>query len=280
MGVTRWKKLLRQFAGDAHRELKITLTRPVLPDKWAFIVGSYNSGTELLLKLLGTHPDVSSLPVEGVFLTEEIQEGYEIGLSRMWVLREDFFRMDETSTGPDIERLKREWQIRLDRRKPVFVEKTPSNAARTRWLQKHFHNAHFIALVRNGYAVAEGIRRKGEPRHLPDGWPIDLCARQWARSYEILLEDAEHLDNVLWVKYEDLAEDTERELERIADFLQLKRGVDAFAWDREWKVHEREAPIRNMNAGSMGRLSASDIATINEEAGEMLRYFGYEVIGN
>ena len=277
MPTTRGKSTLREIAGTLHRELRITLTRRTVPDRWVFIVGCYNSGTELLMHLLGSHPQVSSLPVEGQFLTDQFKSDYEYGLPRMWVMREDLFRLTEEHIGPDPERLEREWLMRLDRSKRVFVEKSPPNAARTRWLQEHFPNAHFIALVRNGYAVAEGIRRKAEPFHLREGWPIHLCARQWARSNQILVEDAEHLDHVLWVTYEDLVEETAREVHRIADFLGIERP-DRFRTDREWAVHEREEPIRNMNPESIERLSVMDIVQVNEEAEAWLRHFDYPVI--
>lgn len=280
MAGTRWRELLVHGLRVAHRELKLTFTPLTAPEKWVFIVGCYNSGTELLMNVLGTHPRISSLPVEGQFLTDQFESDYELGLPRMWVLREDFFRLTEADEGPDLVRLKKEWLMRLDRSRPVFVEKSPANSARTRWLQANFENAHFVAIVRNGYAVAEGIRRKSEPRHRQDGWPLELCARQWARSNEILLEDAPHLDNLLWTRYEDLADDPERELTRILDFLGLEArgsgvGIDL---DRPWDIHEREEPIRNMNDGSIGRLSEEDIEIITREARPMLEHFGYPVL--
>lgn len=277
MSSTRWRQKLRHCLGTLHRELRITLTPPTVPERWVFIVGCYNSGTELLMHLLGTHPDISSLPQEGQFLSDELVCDYELGLPRMWILREDLFRLTEQDEGPDADRIRREWLMRLDRDKSVFVEKSPPNTARTRWLQHHFENATFLVLVRNGYAVAEGIRRKAEPRHRKDGWPIDLCARQWARSYEVLLEDAEHLDRVHWVRYEDFVEAPEERTREILDFLGIDDGGDGIDPDGPWSVHEREEPIRNMNPESFSRLSDEDVRAISREAGPMLREMGYEV---
>lgn len=273
----RWPALVRELAGVLHREIKIALTPLVKPQKWVFVVGCYNSGTELLSHLLGSHPAIAALPNEGQFLTDQFRADYELGLPRMWALREELFRLTETDAGPDPVRLKKEWLLRLDRSRPIFLEKSPPNAARTRWLQHHFENAHFICIVRNGHAVAEGIRRKAEPVHLSAGWSIDLCARQWRRSYEILLEDAPHLRHCLWLRYEDLAADPVAEIGRVTDFLGIQ-SMATPAHDQSWAVHEKNEPIRDMNAESLARLSTAERAIITREAEPMLLRFGYELL--
>lgn len=277
MKGTRWNAAFAKCASALRREMTITLTPVVEPQCWAFIVGCYNSGTELLVKLLGSHPDVARLPDEGQFLTDQLPQPHAEGLPRMWVLREDLFRLTEEDVGPDVIRLKKEWISRLDRSRPVFLEKSPPNAARTRWLQRHFTNARFIAIVRNGYAVAEGIRRKARLTHCPEGWPLELCARQWARHHEVLLEDAPSLDYLQWIRYEDLTEDPGTVLEQILKFLCVDDGGEtAIDRARSWSVHERSEPIRNMNAESIGRLSQEEIEIVTRVAGPMIEHFGYE----
>jgi hypothetical protein len=274
----RWPAALREAVGLLHRELRLALTPVVVPEKWVFVVGCYNSGTELLMHFLGSHPAIASLPTEGQFLTDQFVTDYEVGLPRMWTQREELFRLNEQDEGPDPVRLKKEWLLRLDRSRRLFLEKSPPNAARTRWLQRNFENAHFICLVRNGYAVAEGIRRKAEPRHLQEGWPLELCARQWNRSNEVLLEDSAHLAHHIWVRYEDLAGSPETEARRICDFLGIDHG-GLPGGDRRWAVHEKNEPIRNMNAESIERLSDQELQVITREAESMLLHFGYEVLG-
>lgn len=274
MKGTRWRNLIDRTLRDIHREVRISLTPLTDPESWVFVVGCYNSGTELLMKVLGTHPSISSLPTEGQFLTDQLPKDYELGLPRMWALREELFRLREDDSGPDPVRLKREWLMRLDRTRPVFVEKSPPNAARTRWLQAHFPKARFICMVRDGYAVAEGIRRKAEPTHLRNGWPIELCARQWNRSNEILLEDAAALREAIWVRYEDLTSDPQQEFQRILDFIGV--DVERLPHDRSWSVHERNEGIRNMNAHNLASLSLDDVRIIAREAHAMLSHFGYE----
>jgi hypothetical protein len=278
MQGTRIRAVLRESTGNLWRELKIAFTPVPKPKKWVFIVGCYNSGTTLLAELMGRHPDISAMPTEGHFVTDQFVKDFDIGLPRMWVDREDLFRLTESDSGPDVIRIKKEWGMRLDLSKPVLLEKSPPNSARTRWLQKHFENAHFIGLVRNGYAVAEGISRKGNPKHIKDGWPIDRSARQWARGNEVLDQDSEYLKHFTWVKYEDLTGNPQSALDQLAEFLGLQ-PFPALPEDEAFRIHERKDSVKDLNAVSIEKLTAEQIDTINAIAGDCLERFGYERLG-
>lgn len=168
--------------------------------------------------------------------------------------------------------------MRLRRRHaPVIVEKTPANMARTRWLQANFRHACFVGVIRDPYAVAAGIRKKAEPRHLASGWPIEMCAHQWARSNLVLEEDVQHLERFLWVRYEDFVEAPSQTLTAILDLVGLPAS-SAFEERQSWKVHERNEPIRNLNAASISELSQDDIRRINATIGDTIRHFGYELL--
>jgi hypothetical protein len=231
----------------------------------------------LLAQVLGEHPSISALPTEGHFLTDQFVKDYEVGLPRMWAKREELFRLTENDNGPDPIRIKKEWAMRLDTSKPVLLEKSPPNTPRTRWLQKHFDNAYFIALVRNAYAVAEGIARKGDPKHLRGGWSVEDGALQWHRSNELLLEDEPYLRHMCWIRYEDLTERTEETLHAVTDFLEL-RPFSEFRATKSWRIHERDEPVQNMNALSISRLTPGPIARINAQCAPMLEQFGYRLL--
>jgi hypothetical protein len=277
MKGTRFRPIFRECLGRLNREIRIAIT-PLPTDKtWIFLVGCYNSGTTLLAELLGQHPSISALPAEGQFLTDQFVKDYEIGLPRMWCGREDIFRLTEDDKGPDPLRLKKEWGMRLDLGKPVLLEKSPSNTAKMRWLQKHFENAHFIGIVRNGYAVAEGISRKAEPHHLAEGWPIEKSAWQWRRSNETMQQDAAYLNKFMLITYEDLTMNTAGTLDRITGFVGIP-NFEKFESGRSWRIHEREEQVRNMNQESIKRLARNQIDIINHVAGDMLGTFGYELL--
>ena len=275
MSGTRFRQVIREALGNIHREVKIAITPVPQPQKWVFLVGCYNSGTTLLAELLGQHPQISALHTEGHFITDQFIKDYDIGLPRMWVGREDIFCLPEDDTSVDVVRLKKEWGMRMDLSKPVLLEKSPPNSARTLWLQKNFDNAYFIGIMRNGYAVAEGISRKGDPQHIRGGWPIADSAYQWARGNEILASDAKKLNNFTWVNYEDFSSDTGNALNKIASFLELDPFV-GFDKAKDFSIHERKQSVRDLNLESIKRLSPEDIAIINDVAGNALDEFGYE----
>ncbi|WP_405223860.1 sulfotransferase family protein [Lentisalinibacter sediminis] len=278
MNTSYLRRTIRESLSDIVRECRILATPPPRPSLcWLFLVGCYNSGTTLLAQMLARHPDIASFPTEGHFITNQFVKDFDVGLPRMWSRGEHLFRLTEQDEGPDAQRIKKEWGMRLDRRKPVFLEKSPPNTARTRWLQSYFAPARFVAIVRNGYAVAEGIRRKADPHHLPASWPIEDCARQWVRSNEMLQKDSSYLDHLLWVSYESLAESPKDVLNNIARFAGLE-DFPTFNTDDALVVHERKQPIADLNNESIERLSAQDIATINRIAGPTLEKFGYEIL--
>lgn len=260
--------------GNLHREWKIALTPIPKNKKWVFLVGCYNSGTTLLAELLGQHPSISALPTEGHFITDQFIKDYDIGLPRMWVEREDLFRLTDNDEGPDVVRLQKEWIMRINRTKPVFLEKSPPNSAKTRWLQKHFENAYFVGLIRDAYAVSEGITRKADPKHLKNSWPIEMSAYQWKRSNEVLLQDSEYLKRFIWVKYEELTLDIVGTLNKITDFIGIE-PYEKFENDKIWSIHERNEQVRNMNPESIKKLTREQIDKINIVAGDMIEQFGY-----
>ncbi|MDB4528358.1 sulfotransferase [Pseudomonadales bacterium] len=275
MAVTRWKPILKECISSIHRELRITFTPAPKPEKWVFVVGCYNSGTTLLAEILGSHPMISALPSEGQYLTDQLPSDHEIGLSRMWVEREDIYRLaPDNIEDADPERIKYEWGMRLDRNKPIFLEKTPANAARMPWLEKHFENAHFVGIVRNGYAVTAGISHKAKPIHRKSGWPIEMAAQQWMRSNEVMFDDAKKVNNFYWLKYEDFANDPNGELEKITDFITPGHSFN-IDLSKGWAIHEKMEPISNMNSQSIAKLSDEEIQKIRSICASTLDQFGY-----
>jgi hypothetical protein len=241
------------------------------PDKWVFIVGCYNSGTTLLHKLLAAHPDIGSMANEGQFYTDQLVLPRSVGLYRLWAIKPEQFYLDENSqTDINVNSLKRQWGAQFnDPTRLVLLEKSPTNAARTRWLQKQFENAHFIGIVRNGYAVAEGIHRKGHH-------PLDVAAKQWACSNEIMLRDFELLNNQLLIRYEDLVTSPNQTFQKMLAFLGLsKYGLENIV-EHNWSIHKEVSPIIDMNHRSLTALSKSERDIIRLTAGDMLSRLGYD----
>ena len=275
-----WNRLclLRSF-----RQVTRPFVSPLDPDRWIFIIGCYNSGTTLLQRMLWRHPQIASMAGEGFRYTDVLEWPESYGWTRMWHRCAEEIRIEPGARSRDLaERVKKDWALLLGADAENVLEKSVPNAARVPFLREHFRPAYFVYLVRNGYAVAEGIRRKARPGEwgnetYPDRYPMELCARQWVESDRIVSRDAPDEDRLLTVYYEDLTEDPTRELRRIASWLGLG-NLEMDPDRRQWHIHGRREPVRNMNPESFRRLDEQEIEVITDVAGECLEKHGYRQI--
>jgi len=262
------------------QKLLLPFARELTPDRWIFILGCYNSGTSLLAKILSSHRLIGGLPDEGMYFTDVLPYPEQFGWPRMWIRCVDKLYLDHaTIHDKTVSRIKRQWSLAYPKGSQNLVEKTPSNVLRMKFLQTHFEPAYFVAVVRNGYAVSEGIRRRAQPgrfgnQHYKDSYPLELCAEQWRASDEVITKERSGLNSFLQVRYEDLTEKPEQVLAQITEFLGLD-PLPASILRRAWFVKDRMEPIRNMNAGSLARLSEGEFEIVENIAREPLRKYGY-----
>ena len=250
--------------------------------RWVFITGCYNSGTTLLDQILATHPQISGLPDEGVMLTDQLVRPEDFGWRRMWAECETEMETSSRNVNKDPKIIQRQWSHFYDLEKPLLLEKSISNMPRLKFFHENFNQTFFIHIVRNGYAVAEGIYRKakimeGNPYYGREHYPLSLCAKQWVRSLEVFQEVKDSLNNVIEVKYEELTEDPRRVIGDILKTLDLEMFPEDY-FQKSFSVHEKESTITNMNYLSFKRLSQDQIKTINTVAGEYLKRYSYQII--
>lgn len=254
--------------------------RDLYPERWIFIMGCYNSGTSLLADILSYHPEIGGLPNEGQYFTDQLPIAGQFGWPRMWVRCLEKVRLEPGELDDAaIRRIKRQWSIYYPRDASNLVEKSIANATRMPFLQAHFQPAYFIVITRNGYAVAEGIRRRVVPgrwgnRDYPDQYPIALCAEQWRASDEVIDKDRPVLQRIIDLTYEELTADPGATLRVVTDFL----GIDPLPeslFEESWRVRDKDEPIRNMNERSFERLSEADLDDIEAVAGDRLAQHGY-----
>ena len=250
--------------------------------KWIFIVGCYNSGTTLLDQILSSHPKISGLPDEGVMLTDQLPRPEDFNWRRMWWKCEEELKGAFSNNTMSAKIIRNHWSHFYELEKPFLLEKSISNTCRLPFFYKNFQPAYFIHIIRNGYAVAEGIQRKAKimeknPMRAKDKYPIEDCAMQWVRSLQKVEEEKTHLSNYLEIKYEDFTADPTVATNKIYDFLGLERVNEQF-FATSYKVHEKESAITNMNTNSLRRLSKEDILIINEVAGDYFKKYNYEIL--
>lgn len=258
------------------------LGKELSPARWVFIVGCYNSGTTLLDSILQRHPEITGLDDEGVMLTNQLNRPEDYGWTRMWAECSDKIALDDQAEQElKAQKIKKQWSFFYPRSgKQLLLEKSIANTPRMRFFERYFQPISFIHLVRNGYAVAEGIRRKAQPGKYDNPlflnhYPIDYCARQWRISWEMVEQQRPFVKNFLEVRYEDLCATPLLTLNRIAEFLSVKEFQPDWI-DGTFSIHNMQSTIKNQNPKSISRLTANDIAVIEKEMGPLLLKLNYQ----
>jgi hypothetical protein len=195
--------------------------------RFVFIGGMPRSGTSAIYQLVGSHPKISRLTNtdmpedEGQWLQDIYPTGEALGAPGRFGLHPQS-RMTETS--PEVaearERLFDAWAPYWDLTKPVLCEKSPSNIARSRFLQAVFPESRFIFVSRHPVAYSLAIRK----------WdykiPVSTTIRNWLTCYRYLDEDAPHLKRHLMIRYDDLLRDPVGTTRKMEEFLDVGPGMD------------------------------------------------------
>jgi len=246
-----------------------------MSQSWIFIIGCYNSGTTLLDGILRQHEAIAGLPNEGQFLTNALITPKSVGVPRLWAEKEPLFRFLPGEKSLEAAQVKQDWIRSLDNPlAPFILEKSPPNTARTLWLQHNFDQAHFIHIVRNGYAVAQGIHDKVLAVYGTMPNLLEKAAHQWVRSLEIVLEDAPKLANFLEIRYEDLTANPTTVMAQILDFLGLP-PLPSSVLQQKYTIHDLQSLIKNQNPQRLSKLTETQKQIIYNQAGKLLYDYGY-----
>jgi len=153
-----------------------------------------------------------------------------------------------------------------------------------------YEDTYFVGLIRNGYALCNGWKRRGEKP--------ERAGLFYRMIGERMLEDQQRLDNYIIIKFEDILTDPFGMAYRLYDFAQLepkkleklrlqskkvltsggkhKPGygkVGRKYWFDALSIHEILVP--NISAVQAEALSDEDRKSFEKEAGPILDIFGY-----
>lgn len=287
-------------------------------DPVPFIVGVGRSGTTMLRLMLDAHPELA-IPPETHFvpdLIDAIDEGASpataIGVMtavRQWAdLQIDeadalgsFEALDDFNST---EALRAFYALYLQRQgKPRWGEKTPAYVRNMRKIERALPEARFIHVIRDGrdVALSRWKRTLGEGKRAPAA----QVAEGWQRRIRRAQKQGRKLKHYTEIRYEDLVTDTEAELRRIAEFVELdwdpvmlryyERAADRMAEMARDLPSADGKPVRpgeeRMQAHAMTQkppdpsamyrwkeqMGAEDVAAFDAAAGELLTELGYEV---
>ncbi len=238
---------------------------------WLFLLGVNNSGTTLLRRILETHTQIRGLPREGHALTNALPNPIKLGCQRLWTKQLEQFRPAHHEEPGQALRVKYDWSFYYPQKKGILFEKSPPNTVRAPWLQANFKPCRFIALVRNPYAVCEGIRRRQNAS-------IEEAAEHWLTANRCLFEDIDSLEKILWFRYEEFCAQPQLYQKKMLDFLNLSQPFNKHAL-RVISSHSLDGSTRgvaDLNAKSFANLSNRDLQDINRILGDFPETLGYE----
>jgi hypothetical protein len=283
-----------------------------------FIVGVTRSGTTLLRLMLDAHPEMA-IPPETHFVPQLIKTTRKRGTTcdeahgvvtghRQWgdfgldsaeLLRRycALDRIDPETTVRAFFELYAEGQG-----KRRWGDKTPNYVKRMRQIERWVPEARFVHMIRDGRDAALSRFK----RILKDPPPMETVAQRWVRKIEGARADAEQVGHYIEVQYEELVRDTEPQLRRVCEFLELpwddsilryyERAEERLAeMDRDLPgeegkplrpaEHRKQAHLLTSKPPDPSRLARwkeemdpGENATFESVAGDLLESLGYEVL--
>ena len=187
-----------------------------------FIAGHHRSGTSLLHEIIREHPRISGFSNtgapedEGQHLQSVYKPARAFGGPGKYIFNKNSYMNENHSlaTPQSAEQLLEQWEIHYNTECTHYVEKSPPNLVRTRFLQKLFPNSKFVCILRHPLAVSYATQKWAKT-------PIETLIEHTLIGYEILFKDIKHLNNAYVLRYEDFAKNPQDEIDQIYDFLNL-----------------------------------------------------------
>jgi hypothetical protein len=244
-----------------------------------FIIGCCNSGTTILWRSLLTHNDMNGPDCESQDLEDlpKILKQY-LGNEtfRLWAHSKFGIAYYYTEKDYREEDANKVYSVFAEYVKngERLIAKSPPDTLRARLLQSYFPDAYFLAIVRDPYAISEGIIRKREfdperPRFKGLKTTINEAAEQWYRANTMILSHEKYLKNYLILKYEDLINETQTTFSKILNFCEL--DITSF------KIPTFD---KNLNAEQISRLTKEEIDTITSICGPLMLHFDYDILNS
>jgi hypothetical protein len=195
-----------------------------------FVGGAHKSGTTLVASCIASAPGTSAfvhtgVPMdEGQWLQDVLPPDAYLGELLFGLSDEAFLNETDCDRFPGAAaRLLACWRPHWDSSQHTWIEKSPMNAVRTRFLQELFPGAVFVTTMRDPRASFMAAR-KTMPLVSPE-----VYFRSWVRVYDAYLHDAPQLRRALLIPFEDLMRYPRSQLKRIESVSGLRIRDDVTA---------------------------------------------------
>ena len=248
-----------------------------------FAIAPNNSGSTFLKEALATCRRTWNLILEGQFAfgftgPNTKDQGRLLWSCGPW--RDRF----ADAAAYDWPRNRAAWYFQAFARDPdasVFFTKAPPFLLQVGALRRHFRNARFLFMVRNPYAVCEGIHRYRPGQPLPPGKGyFEAAAEHVVNCLAFQRDNLERYgSHGVFFTYEAMCDEpqrVEREIRRLVpalDDLNLRQRLAVKG--------QYDEMLTNMNERQIARLTPGQVAAVNRvfrPRRDVLRYFGYDLM--
>ena len=193
---------------------------------FVFLGGLHRSGTTLLFRMLREHPEMTGfwnnkvasewtpLEDEGAFLQGVYPPALCYGGPGSFAFASEshLTESSELLTPENKAQLGADWFAYWDLSKHYLLDKTPQNILMTRFLQSVFPSSSFVTIMRHPVAVSLATTKWTTRR-------LASLIEHWLVAHETFETDRPHLQRVMTVGYETMAEDPMTTLREIYAFL-------------------------------------------------------------
>jgi Sulfotransferase family len=244
-----------------------------------FLICPNNSGSTFLKGVMANSQHTWNLKREGQHMAgfQGISTN-KIGAELLWATEKwlKYFTDDESFNWPAT---KKAWYFTATATDPsasIFFTKSPPAIVWVEQLKHHFRNSKFIFMVRNPYAVVEGISRRKQGQNTREK-TLNLAANHIMKCFELQIENIERNPEGVFFTYENLCS----EPDKIKALLQkLVPELMDLTFKKEIPVKGNYFELlRNMNDQQTSRLNKDDLAIINgvfDRHPVNFKYFNYQ----
>lgn len=174
-------------------------------NRFVFVAGLHRTGTTILARMIGLHPQVSAISAsptpenEGCYLQGAIPHTALHGRPGHYATAPDehYTETSVYNTQETKGRLLADWRPWFAPEKPWWIEKSPVNLTRMRLYQQLFPTSQFIVILRHPQVMAAALAK------WVDTDPQELV-RYALDAYDLMANDLAYLHSALVIRYEDL----------------------------------------------------------------------------
>ena len=249
-----------------------------------FGIAPNNSGSTFLKAALATCRATWNLQHEGQRMFGFAGPSQYQKVPLIWSAEPDWLAVLTDPDAYDWERNRRAWYFQAFAREPsasVFYTKQPPFLLYVGELARHFANPKFLFMVRNPYAVCEGICRNLRRSRVARGRDLPAAAaRHVVNCLDYQRRNIEtHAERGVFFTYEEMCDEPEavegkiRALVPELDDLRLRQRLVV-----KGRYHEM---LTNMNERQIARLDAGEIEAFNRvfrPRRDLLDHFGYRIL--